>query len=299
LTVSNWAVLSSFCFFCFFFFFSFFFLTALSARADSIEVLREKADIAEAGRMALLWQTDMAAALVKEQEKKDRDDEVEEILKRQGSRLVKQPKSVITPEEMQAVKEVQETDPEKAKKMMEFLRRKEIEAFQKEKKGAKFGYGNEVMCDNCKKFFLSILRCGKCRLAWYCSRECQKEDWRTHKHVCAEEEKKRIAQESAPNTPREDEVPLFLLCFCFFFSLPGGEEGGGQGGQAGIEKEAGKGGQDGQSEPPGTGSRHGAAGGGPGRNAGTKNQQNQSEAIYRERTTCLSESDERPDARCD
>lgn len=62
--------------------------------------------------------------------------------------------------------------------MMEKLRRKEILEFQKEKKGAKFGYGNEVMCDNCKKFFLSILRCGRCRLAWYCTPECQKvERW--------------------------------------------------------------------------------------------------------------------------
>lgn len=62
---------------------------------------------------------------------------------------------------------------------MEKLRRKEILEFQKEKKGAKFGYGNEVMCDNCKKFFLSILRCGRCRLAWYCTPECQKVEGRT------------------------------------------------------------------------------------------------------------------------
>jgi hypothetical protein len=73
--------------------------------------------------------------------------------------------------------------------------------FQKEKRGAKFGYGMEVMCDNCKKFHLSIQRCARCRLAWYCSAECQKEDWPTHKHVCAEEEKKRIKSESAPPTP--------------------------------------------------------------------------------------------------
>lgn len=72
--------------------------------ADSIEVLREKADIAEAGRLAALWMSDPAAALIKEQEKKDRNDEVEEILKQQGSRLLRQPKNVITAEEMNAVR---------------------------------------------------------------------------------------------------------------------------------------------------------------------------------------------------
>ena len=70
--------------------------------------------------------------------------------------------------------------------------------FQKDKRGAKFGYGMEVMCDNCKKFFLSIQRCGRCRVAWYCSAECQRADWPTHKHVCAEEEKKRLQSASAP-----------------------------------------------------------------------------------------------------
>ena len=27
--------------------------------------------------------------------------------------------------------------------------------------------------------------CAKCRTTYYCSRDCQKEDWKTHKKVCA------------------------------------------------------------------------------------------------------------------
>ena len=27
-------------------------------------------------------------------------------------------------------------------------------------------------------------RCARCRVAWYCSAECQKADWSTHKAVC-------------------------------------------------------------------------------------------------------------------
>jgi hypothetical protein len=89
-------------------------------------VLREKADKAEAGRLAELWKSDPVAALLKEQEKNDRNAEVEQILKEHGTRLLRQPKNVITKEEMEAVREMQEKDPEEAKKMMDKLRRKEV-----------------------------------------------------------------------------------------------------------------------------------------------------------------------------
>lgn len=42
-----------------------------------------------------------------EQEKNDRNAEVEEILARQGTKFLRQPKNVITPEEMQAVRDMQ------------------------------------------------------------------------------------------------------------------------------------------------------------------------------------------------
>jgi uncharacterized C2H2 Zn-finger protein len=33
--------------------------------------------------------------------------------------------------------------------------------------------------------FPTLLRCGRCQAARYCSRECQKQDWPSHKSVCA------------------------------------------------------------------------------------------------------------------
>ena len=57
------------------------------------------------------------------QEKKDRNDEVEEILKRQCNKFLRPPKNVITPEEIEEVRKMQDVDPDKAKEMMEKLRR--------------------------------------------------------------------------------------------------------------------------------------------------------------------------------
>jgi hypothetical protein len=37
-------------------------------------------------------------------------------------------------------------------------------------------------CFHCKK--QASLRCGACRVARYCSRACQKQDWKKHKRVC-------------------------------------------------------------------------------------------------------------------
>lgn len=39
-------------------------------------------------------------------------------------------------------------------------------------------------CSYCHKVITNLLRCGKCRVIHYCSRECQKADWKEHKAVC-------------------------------------------------------------------------------------------------------------------
>ncbi|KAI1453675.1 hypothetical protein F4805DRAFT_442448 [Annulohypoxylon moriforme] len=42
-------------------------------------------------------------------------------------------------------------------------------------------------CDTCKKSQgegISILRCGRCKSAKYCSQACQKKDWYDHKDIC-------------------------------------------------------------------------------------------------------------------
>ena len=41
------------------------------------------------------------------------------------------------------------------------------------------------MCENCKGSERKMMVCGQCRQAYYCSRECQKKDWKQHKKSCA------------------------------------------------------------------------------------------------------------------
>ncbi|KAJ6586345.1 hypothetical protein DFH09DRAFT_910769 [Mycena vulgaris] len=47
--------------------------------------------------------------------------------------------------------------------------------------------GVHTICTTCLKSEgpgLDLRRCGKCKGAWYCSRECQKQDWPKHKKSC-------------------------------------------------------------------------------------------------------------------
>ncbi|KAK4662287.1 uncharacterized protein QC763_700960 [Podospora pseudopauciseta] len=41
-------------------------------------------------------------------------------------------------------------------------------------------------CTTCSKpaFEFPLKRCAKCTLTEYCSRECQKQDWKAHKKIC-------------------------------------------------------------------------------------------------------------------
>ncbi|KAJ7712549.1 hypothetical protein B0H14DRAFT_3018232 [Mycena olivaceomarginata] len=45
-------------------------------------------------------------------------------------------------------------------------------------------------CYSCRRAVDRALlkRCGRCRLVWYCSVQCQTKDWPTHKRVCAKED---------------------------------------------------------------------------------------------------------------
>ncbi|KAF4625385.1 hypothetical protein G7Y89_g12782 [Cudoniella acicularis] len=47
----------------------------------------------------------------------------------------------------------------------------------------------EPICTTCKKPEADLpnplKRCAKCQVTRYCSQECQKEDWKTHKRICA------------------------------------------------------------------------------------------------------------------
>jgi hypothetical protein len=39
-------------------------------------------------------------------------------------------------------------------------------------------------CDQCGKVQIGHLRCGRCKIASYCTKTCQKQDWRRHKKWC-------------------------------------------------------------------------------------------------------------------
>jgi hypothetical protein len=39
---------------------------------------------------------------------------------------------------------------------------------------------------------VKFLRCGRCKLAYYCDRNCQIKNWKKHKNWCNEERRKRI-----------------------------------------------------------------------------------------------------------
>eukprot|EP00978_Attheya_sp_CCMP212_P043577 scaffold286780_cov47-Attheya_sp.AAC.2 len=40
------------------------------------------------------------------------------------------------------------------------------------------------VCNTCKKADCSLMRCTKCMIALYCSKACQREDWKIHKYAC-------------------------------------------------------------------------------------------------------------------
>ena len=41
------------------------------------------------------------------------------------------------------------------------------------------------MCKTCLKENVKLLTCGRCKSVIYCSKDCQKKDWKSHKAVCA------------------------------------------------------------------------------------------------------------------
>lgn len=55
--------------------------------------------------------------------------------------------------------------------------------------------GKAAVCGGCKQppssFSKPMQRCGRCKTAFYCSKKCQKSDWKKHKNNCGEPTEKK------------------------------------------------------------------------------------------------------------
>ncbi|KAI1896957.1 hypothetical protein AGOR_G00100250 [Albula goreensis] len=59
-------------------------------------------------------------------------------------------------------------------------------------------------CELCGKME-NLLKCGRCRNSFYCSKEHQKQDWKKHKQVCKEAEKSKSPPQPEPLPASRDE----------------------------------------------------------------------------------------------
>lgn len=56
---------------------------------------------------------------------------------------------------------------------------------QKQLQSSKTILPKSATCENCKEREKKMMVCGQCRQAYYCSRECQKKNWKEHKKSCS------------------------------------------------------------------------------------------------------------------
>ncbi|KAI0455976.1 putative MYND domain protein [Xylaria acuta] len=57
----------------------------------------------------------------------------------------------------------------------------------------------EGTCNTCKKASPELKKCAKCTTTLYCSRDCQKADWKTHKKICGKQAHERSQTGSEPS----------------------------------------------------------------------------------------------------
>ena len=55
---------------------------------------------------------------------------------------------------------------------------------------------NEFICSNCERSFAKVFRCARCHIVSYCSKECQRASWKSHKATC-EKFREALKQEAA------------------------------------------------------------------------------------------------------
>ncbi len=58
-------------------------------------------------------------------------------------------------------------------------------SLQKQLQDSKAILPKSATCENCKGREKKMMVCGQCRQTYYCSRECQKKNWKVHKKSCS------------------------------------------------------------------------------------------------------------------
>ncbi|GMI00942.1 hypothetical protein TrLO_g12173 [Triparma laevis f. longispina] len=77
--------------------------------------------------------------------------------------------------------------PEWAKEYVEGLKKKEIEEEEEliekvETFEVSENVSEERKCEACEKE--GAKKCSRCKVVWYCSKDCQVKDWKIHKKIC-------------------------------------------------------------------------------------------------------------------
>ncbi|KAK7178332.1 hypothetical protein PSPO01_15620 [Paraphaeosphaeria sporulosa] len=63
-------------------------------------------------------------------------------------------------------------------------------------------------CSTCQKVAPDLKRCAKCRSVYYCSRDCQKSDWKLHKKICSKNAIPTSSQHTDAERPKNLDVPI-------------------------------------------------------------------------------------------
>ena len=57
---------------------------------------------------------------------------------------------------------------------------------------------DDPKCEECGA--LATQRCSRCKMAWYCSRDCQLRQWKKHKELCAMFQEAKAGNDAAAAT---------------------------------------------------------------------------------------------------
>lgn len=83
-------------------------------------------------------------------------------------------------------------------------------------------------CQTCKKGppEVPLKQCAKCNVTTYCSRDCQKADWKTHKKICGKQDNAEHSQPSASSASRPSASSRQSAPFNVHTVTPGARSGG-------------------------------------------------------------------------